>query len=163
MRCPCGREDSFQACCGLIIEGHSSAETAEALMRARYAAYATQHVDYIVASHHPDTLGDVDRHAIAKLSREARWLGLEILSVEGGAPGEDEGIVEFVARYEIQGRPMAHRERSLFRRHHGRWYFHSGQRPKQPTSRRTQPKIGRNDPCPCGSGKKYKKCCGIVG
>jgi preprotein translocase subunit SecA len=23
-----------------------------------------------------------------------------------------------------------------------------------------QPKIGRNDPCPCGSGKKYKKCCG---
>jgi len=26
--------------------------------------------------------------------------------------------------------------------------------------RRTQKKIGRNDPCPCGSGKKYKKCCG---
>ena len=26
--------------------------------------------------------------------------------------------------------------------------------------RRTSPKIGRNDPCPCGSGKKYKKCCG---
>jgi preprotein translocase subunit SecA len=23
-----------------------------------------------------------------------------------------------------------------------------------------QPKVGRNDPCPCGSGKKYKKCCG---
>ena len=26
--------------------------------------------------------------------------------------------------------------------------------------RRGQPKVGRNDPCPCGSGKKYKKCCG---
>jgi preprotein translocase subunit SecA len=26
--------------------------------------------------------------------------------------------------------------------------------------RRAEPKIGRNDPCPCGSGKKYKKCCG---
>lgn len=25
---------------------------------------------------------------------------------------------------------------------------------------REQPKVGRNDPCPCGSGKKYKKCCG---
>jgi preprotein translocase subunit SecA len=24
----------------------------------------------------------------------------------------------------------------------------------------THPKVGRNDPCPCGSGKKYKKCCG---
>lgn len=28
------------------------------------------------------------------------------------------------------------------------------------TYRRMQPKVGRNDPCPCGSGKKYKKCCG---
>ncbi len=24
------------------------------------------------------------------------------------------------------------------------------------------PKVGRNDPCPCGSGKKYKKCCGVA-
>jgi preprotein translocase subunit SecA len=30
----------------------------------------------------------------------------------------------------------------------------------QPTQRRTGEKVGRNDPCPCGSGKKYKKCCG---
>ena len=29
----------------------------------------------------------------------------------------------------------------------------------QITFRRTAPKVGRNDPCPCGSGKKYKKCC----
>ncbi len=37
-------------------------------------------------------------------------------------------------------------------------------RPAQPTTvRRTQPKVGRNDPCPCGSGKKYKKCCGVGG
>ena len=28
------------------------------------------------------------------------------------------------------------------------------------TVRRTTPKVGRNDPCPCGSGKKYKNCCG---
>ncbi len=26
---------------------------------------------------------------------------------------------------------------------------------------RSGPKVGRNDPCPCGSGKKYKKCCGV--
>ena len=30
----------------------------------------------------------------------------------------------------------------------------------KPTYRRETPKVGRNDPCPCGSGKKYKKCCG---
>jgi preprotein translocase subunit SecA len=35
--------------------------------------------------------------------------------------------------------------------------------PSRPaTVRRTQPKVGRNDPCPCGSGKKYKRCCGIA-
>jgi uncharacterized protein YecA (UPF0149 family) len=31
---------------------------------------------------------------------------------------------------------------------------------KQKTVRRDHPKVGRNDPCPCGSGKKYKKCHG---
>ena len=33
-------------------------------------------------------------------------------------------------------------------------------KPEIPTFVREQPKIGRHDPCPCGSGKKYKKCCG---
>jgi len=32
-----------------------------------------------------------------------------------------------------------------------------GEKPKP--IRRDQPKVGRNDPCPCGSGKKYKQCC----
>ncbi len=35
-------------------------------------------------------------------------------------------------------------------------------RPKQETVVRTQPKVGRNEPCPCGSGKKYKKCHGAT-
>ena len=40
-------------------------------------------------------------------------------------------------------------------------YANSGEAPsKVETIRRDQPKIGRNDPCPCGSGKKYKLCCG---
>ena len=34
------------------------------------------------------------------------------------------------------------------------------ERKKPETYRREQPKVGRNDPCPCGSGKKYKQCCG---
>ncbi len=39
---------------------------------------------------------------------------------------------------------------------------YSGQLPEQRTVpfKREEPKVGRNDPCPCGSGKKYKKCCG---
>jgi len=35
-----------------------------------------------------------------------------------------------------------------------------GEAPTVQTIRRAQPKVGRNDPCPCGSGKKYKRCCG---
>ncbi len=38
----------------------------------------------------------------------------------------------------------------------------SGDPPKQQTVRRQEPKVGRNDPCPCGSGKKYKKCHGAT-
>ncbi len=34
------------------------------------------------------------------------------------------------------------------------------QAPVVATIKRDKPKVGRNDPCPCGSGKKYKKCCG---
>jgi preprotein translocase subunit SecA len=30
----------------------------------------------------------------------------------------------------------------------------------KPKPKRIGPKVGRNDPCPCGSGKKYKQCCG---
>jgi preprotein translocase subunit SecA len=39
---------------------------------------------------------------------------------------------------------------------------YKGQLPQEhiPTYKREEPKVGRNDPCPCGSGKKYKKCCG---
>ncbi|MEN8005421.1 MAG: preprotein translocase subunit SecA [Candidatus Krumholzibacteriota bacterium] len=36
-----------------------------------------------------------------------------------------------------------------------------GPAPAQPVHRE-EPKVGRNDPCPCGSGKKYKKCCGAL-
>ena len=33
---------------------------------------------------------------------------------------------------------------------------------KQPVKKAAAEKVGRNDPCPCGSGKKYKKCCGAA-
>ena len=39
----------------------------------------------------------------------------------------------------------------------------SGEEPEKPAQRQKGDKVGRNDPCPCGSGKKYKKCCGTDG
>ena len=37
---------------------------------------------------------------------------------------------------------------------------HGEQEAKKPVTRKAEKKVGPNDPCPCGSGKKYKKCCG---
>ncbi|MDH3723790.1 MAG: SEC-C metal-binding domain-containing protein, partial [Desulfobacteraceae bacterium] len=40
--------------------------------------------------------------------------------------------------------------------------FSSGDEPaKKNPVKRAEKKVGRNAPCPCGSGKKYKKCCGL--
>ena len=44
----------------------------------------------------------------------------------------------------------------------GRGVYVSGQSPAAAPARRTA-KVGRNDKCPCGSEKKYKRCCGAVG
>jgi len=51
-------------------------------------------------------------------------------------------------------------ERSKFVRVDGRWFFLSGKKIAPPPARRPASKVGRNDPCPCGSGKKYKHCHG---
>jgi len=44
---------------------------------------------------------------------------------------------------------------------HAYWSKRRGDRtgPVTPPAHRAEPRVGRNDPCPCGSGKKYKKCC----
>ena len=42
--------------------------------------------------------------------------------------------------------------------HHGHHHHHHAHRPIAPFVR-SSPKVGRHDPCPCGSGKKHKKCC----
>ena len=66
----------------------------------------------------------------------------------------------FEARYSVNGMPQSLREDAFFRREDGRWYYVDGNVHGQDPYRRETPKVGRNEPCPCGSGKKYKKCCG---
>jgi SEC-C motif-containing protein len=161
MTCPCGKGESLETCCGPLISGKALPETAEALMRSRYAAYATGNVDYILSSHDPATVGEVDRNNTETWSKGAEWLGLEITKTEGGQPSDQEGTVEFVAKYKIRGVVIAHRERAIFKKHGPRWVFVDGIEIKGPPVRNEGPKAGRNDPCPCGSGKKYKKCHGV--
>lgn len=130
-------------------------------MRSRYCAYARGHVDYIVETTHPAQRAALDPRSIRAWSEGSDWKRLEILTVSGGSPEDETGIVEFVAHYEERGIGNSHHERSAFTRIDGRWYFDtaSSSLPGREPARAVA-KPGRNDPCPCGSGKKFKKCCG---
>ncbi len=160
MTCVCGKGPSTEACCGRFFRGEHRAATAEELMRARYSAFVLGEVDFIVESHHARTRHEVDRSSIETWSRKSEWLGLEIASTEGGTENDERGVVEFVARYNVGGLTQTHHERAEFEKDRGRWFFVDGKPVSTEPVRRAGPRVGRNDPCPCGSGKKYKKCCG---
>lgn len=159
--CPCGSNKNLLECCGRYIDGHDRAETAETLMRARYTAHTLGNIDFIVKTHHPVTRSEIDAETTAKWAAESEWLGLEIRSVEGGEPDDTDASVEFVARYrDAQKRRHDHYEIALFERQDGEWFFKDAQMPQIKQFTRGAPKQGRNEPCACGSGKKFKKCCG---
>jgi SEC-C motif domain protein len=158
--CICGVGESTETHCGPIIKGERDADTAEALMRSRYAAYALGEVDYILNSLHPEHRQDVDRAATEAWSKNAKWHSLEIVKTEAGAASDDRGKVEFIAKFDIRGVPQVHHELADFAKYNGHWYFVDGETIGPKPVVREGPRIGRNDPCPCGSGKKYKKCCG---
>jgi SEC-C motif-containing protein len=160
--CPCGNPE-LAACCGPILDGAVAAATAEALMRSRYSAYTLGNIDHVVATHDPVTRDQVDRDAATAWSAQSTWLGLDVVATEAGGPDDAAGTVEFVARFSLGGRVTSHHERSRFvRKPDGgepRWFYVDGETLKaRPVAR--EAKVGRNEPCPCGSGKKFKKCHG---
>lgn len=129
-------------------------------MRSRYTAYTLARIDYISATHDPRTRASHDAGQAREWAEKSEWLGLEILATDAGGVDDTEGTVEFIARYRVDDEQHEHRERSFFVKRDGVWYFSDG-KILGPRQRRLEaPKVGRNDPCPCGSGKKYKKCCG---
>jgi len=159
--CPCGTAQPLAACCGPIIDGTQKAATAEALMRSRYTAYSQRNVDYILETHDPATRTDLDPAGTRDWANRTTWLELDVLATKDGGPNDDRGEVEFKARFaDDKGNEQEHHELSTFVKHDGRWYFEDCKLVRPAPITRSEPKIGRNDPCPCGSGKKHKKCCG---
>lgn len=158
--CPCGAGRNYADCCGRFIEGRASAPTAEALMRSRYTAYVKARIEYVSDTHDPQMRSSFDAEKALEWAESSEWLGLEIVSTRDGSEGDDVGTVEFVASFRADGDEREHRERSAFVRRNGKWYYKDGRVLGPRQVRAEGPKIGRNDPCHCGSGKKYKKCCG---
>ncbi len=161
--CSCGSQAEFAACCEPIIDGARPAATSEQLMRARYTAYARGRLSFLRASTHPDHRAGHDEKATRDWALNSQWHSLEILAVEGGGPGDQEGTVEFAAEYTHGGQRQRHHETASFQRVEDAWYLTGGKIIKPQPVVRESPKIGRNDPCPCGSGRKHKKCCGAAG
>ncbi len=159
--CPCGSKKDYAECCAPLHRGARRATTAVELMRARYSAFVRQEIDFVLDTAAPEGDREERREHIERWSRESTWHGLEIIDTEAGGESDDEGVVEFIAFYDDpDGDEVEHHERAFFRREEGEWIFVDGVPARQDPYVREEPKIGRNDPCPCGSGKKYKKCCG---
>lgn len=157
--CPCASGKTFVECCQPVIAGKRQAQTASELLRARYSAFVSADIDFIVETHHPSTRDQVTRESIEEWSTGSEWRGLEIHSEDDGDDA-DTSIIMFTVRYDVDGVPQEHFERSIFHRDGGSWFFLNSDEGKQETIRREEPKVGRNEPCPCGSGKKYKRCHG---
>ena len=158
--CPCNSGKKFGECCGPIIAGSALAPTAEALMRARYTSYVTGDVMFLKTSAVKAIQAEFNEEESAAWSRAARWHGLEVIRVEKGGENDDTGVVEFRATYTANGEFCNHHEVSTFVREPDGWKFEDGTLVAEKPVVREEAKVGRNDPCPCGSGKKYKKCCG---
>jgi SEC-C motif-containing protein len=157
--CPCGSGLEYAQCCEPLITGVKTPETAEALLRSRYSAYAKKIVDYIVDTTHPDQQEPDSRKTVEKWAKNTEWQRLDIVACEAGEIGDDEGEIEFKAGYTEKGRRRKHHELAKFKKLEGRWYFYDAGTPRIEQFVRSSPKVGRNEPCPCGSGRKYKKCC----
>lgn len=164
MSCPCGSQKDFSTCCEPYILGQQNPPTPEALMRSRYSAHVKQAFSYLRETLAPEVRAQFNEKEVRDWA-SSEWLGLEIISAESNK-------VEFTAKYKSKGKIFEHHEISKFRKIGDRWYFidgdhhvhedgkghHHHHEPQTPIVRE-EPKMGRNDPCPCGSGKKYKKCC----
>ncbi|CCG87416.1 YchJ family protein [Erwinia piriflorinigrans] len=147
--CPCGSGLQYSLCCEPYLRGDAYPDTPEALMRSRYSAYVQQNSRYLIASWHPSCNAQNFADSLEESFANTRWHGLRVISTEI-IPQENTGYVTFFARFSENQQESFLHERSRFLHEEQRWYYIDG----------TFPPTGRNDRCPCGSGKKYKKCCG---
>jgi len=134
-------------------------------MRARYCAYVEGNIDFVMESTLPSSRADSDPAAMKAWAEQAEWEALEIIATSRGQATDEQGEVEFIARYRLQNAAHQHHEKSLFVKKDGQWFFKDGDVVSTGPTEKPVPvtnanKTGRNDPCPCGSGKKFKKCCG---
>ncbi len=146
MQCACKSGLSYEACCEPFHKGIAHAPSALALMRSRFSAFARADAEYIMRTQVAKLNEAVDKKAFETELKKELWVDLSILSYK-------EDRVQFIA-YLLEGAKLfAIKESSLFEKDKGRWYYKEAL--EQDISSES---IGRNALCPCGSGKKFKRC-----
>ncbi len=154
MTCECGKDTTFAECCGRFLDGSHKPRTAEELVRSRFVAFGLGNFDYIEQT-------QLDPLEAGVRNREApEWEYLEILSCQEGSDSDEYGTVEFVAYYRL-GEQRRHRELSRFVKVDGEWRYKDGDISDEPVSESAGSSADPDDPCPCGSGRKFKRCCGV--
>ena len=158
--CTCGSAKAFFECCGPLIAG-KPAISAEALMRSRYTAFTLGDLDYIQKTSAGEALLKFNRAELAASLPSTEWLGLKVRDVKDGGEGDESGFVTFDVSFRQDGKIYKQTECSEFRRIQGAWRYIQGDADFK-SRQAPAASVGRNDPCSCGSGKKYKKCCGLA-
>ncbi len=158
--CPCGLPQTYEKCCARYIEKKEIAPTVEAMLRARYTAHVVKNVDFVLATQiSKEEEEQAVRENVEAWIERSEWMGLEVINTKDGGADDDKGQIEFLASYQMGRERFKHHEISLFEKREGQWFFVEGAQQNK-TQRNESVKVGRNDPCSCGSGKKFKKCCG---
>ena len=156
---------AYSDCCQPLHQGIKVAGDSETLMRSRYSAFVKVLPDYIVQTTLPAQQSGLDRQAIKEWAEQTDWAGLQIIN-HSPKVSKRHAQVEFKAFYhnlQLGAQSLeAHHELSTFVQvkhndkatapdDHYRWYF------LDPT---TPLKVTQKQPCICGSGEKFKRCCG---
>ncbi len=156
--CPCGLPASLEDCCGRFLSRDQLPSTAVELMRSRFTAFVLGDVPYLMDTA-AGPAAEVRAEDLGRWAAEREWLDLKVLETQAGGPDDTEGVVVFRARFK-DPQVQVHEERSSFIKRGGRWYFTKGEWNHSNTPATSERAQSRNDPCACGSGRKFKKCCG---
>jgi len=129
-------------------------------MRSRFSAYVLQLVPYIARTYHSTKQSDQATTEIRDFAQSAIFLSLQVIAASDVSSSDataempiESGYVHFTVRFIIGDKLHLLEENSRFLREQQIWSYLDGVLTPHPVL-----KISRNDPCPCGSGKKYKTC-----
>jgi len=145
--CFCDRDESFELCCEKYLKNLENPKEPVELMRSRYSAFVTKNIEYLVKTDRK-SYSEVEKEDLKNYCNQVEFKALEIVDY-------GDSFVEFKAYYILNEKLEIQHEKSYFVKQNDSWLYDRGDILESKIS------IARNDKCLCGSGKKFKKCCGI--